>query len=161
MSHPHPLPPIRYSIAGDEHLFAEVSESMSLEAFFRAMAITRAVEQLALPGVLDVCLANASFQIRFSPDLIHPLALLEQVKALEASTTAAGEDRDSRPLEAISAVDSPKSVREEAPATLTRPAAPLAVSCASAPPWPAARACCSCASTAAMAAQRAQAQLKK
>ncbi len=52
------------------------------------MAITRAVEQLALPGVLDVCLANASFQIRFNPDLIHPLELLEQVKALEASTTA-------------------------------------------------------------------------
>ncbi|NQE51009.1 5-oxoprolinase subunit B family protein [Herbaspirillum rubrisubalbicans] len=81
-------PAIRYSIAGDEHLFAEVSEAMSLEAFFRAMAITRAVEQLALPGVLDVCLANASFQIRFNPDLIHPLELLEQVKALEASTTA-------------------------------------------------------------------------
>lgn len=83
-----PATPIRYSIAGDEHLFAEVSESMSLEAFFRAMAITRAVEQLALPGVLDVCLANASFQIRFDPELIHPLALLEQVKALESSTTA-------------------------------------------------------------------------
>lgn len=78
--------PIRYSIAGDEHLFAEVSESMSLDAFFRAMAITRALQQQAIAGVLDICLANASFQIRFNPDLIHPLALLEQVKALEAST---------------------------------------------------------------------------
>lgn len=28
--------PIRYSFGGDEHLFAEVSDSMSLEAFSRA-----------------------------------------------------------------------------------------------------------------------------
>ncbi len=59
---------IRYSFGGDEHLFAEVAESMSLEAFFRGMAITRAIETLQLPGVLDVCLANASFQVRFDPD---------------------------------------------------------------------------------------------
>ena len=64
--------PIRYSFGGDEHLFAEVSESMSLEAFFKGMAVTRAVERLALDGVLDVCLANASFQIRFDPDRIAP-----------------------------------------------------------------------------------------
>lgn len=37
---------IRYSFGGDEHLFAEVAESMSLEAFFRGMAITRAIETL-------------------------------------------------------------------------------------------------------------------
>ncbi|MDH4556094.1 allophanate hydrolase subunit 1 [Pseudomonas sp. BN417] len=80
--------PVRYSFGGDEHLFAEVSESMSLEAFFRGMAITRAVEQQALPGVLDICLANASFQIRFNPDQIAPEALLEKVRELEAQATA-------------------------------------------------------------------------
>ncbi|GFZ63777.1 hypothetical protein PSE10B_02990 [Pseudomonas amygdali pv. eriobotryae] len=62
--------PIRYSFGADEHLFAEVSESMSLEAFFKGLAVTRAVERLELDGVLDVCLANASFQIRFDPDRI-------------------------------------------------------------------------------------------
>jgi allophanate hydrolase subunit 1 len=61
---------------------------MSLEAFFRGMAITRAVEQQALPGVLDICLANASFQIRFNPDQIAPEALLEKVRELEAQATA-------------------------------------------------------------------------
>ena len=40
------------------------------------MAVTRAVERLALEGVLDVCLANASFQIRFDPDRIAPHVLL-------------------------------------------------------------------------------------
>ncbi|XEG73207.1 allophanate hydrolase subunit 1 [Pseudomonas sp. abacavir_1] len=75
---------IRYSFGGDEHLFAEVAESMSLEAFFRGMAVTRAVERQAIPGVLDVCLANASFQIRFDPDQVAPQALLEQVRELES-----------------------------------------------------------------------------
>ena len=79
--------PIRYSLGADEHLFAEVSESMSLEAFFKG-AVTRAVERLALDGVLDVCLANASFQIRFDPDRIAPEALLEAVRGAEAQAVA-------------------------------------------------------------------------
>lgn len=80
--------PIRYSFGGDEHLFAEVSNSMSLEAFFKGMAVTRAVERLALEGVLDVCLANASFQIRFDPDRIAPQALLDAVQSAEAQAVA-------------------------------------------------------------------------
>lgn len=79
---------VRYSFGGDEHLFAEVSESMSLPAFFRGMAITRALEREALPGVLDICLANASFQVRFNPDVIAPEALLERVRQLEAQAVA-------------------------------------------------------------------------
>ena len=80
--------PIRYSFGGDEHLFAEVSDSMSLEAFFKGMAVTRAVERLALEGVLDVCLANASFQIRFDPDRIAPHVLLDAVQSAEAQAVA-------------------------------------------------------------------------
>ncbi|WP_339489515.1 5-oxoprolinase subunit B family protein [Pseudomonas sp. EL_65y_Pfl2_R95] len=80
--------PIRYSFGGDEHLFAEVSEAMSLEAFFRGMSITRAIEERQIPGVLDVCLANASFQVRFNPDVIEPQALLETVRGLETSAVA-------------------------------------------------------------------------
>ncbi|WP_044411906.1 5-oxoprolinase subunit B family protein [Pseudomonas sp. FeS53a] len=79
---------VRYSFGGDEHLFAEVSESMSLSAFFCGMAITRALEREALPGVLDICLANASFQVRFNPDVIAPEALLERVRQLEAQAVA-------------------------------------------------------------------------
>ncbi|GBH18316.1 hypothetical protein BV360_04630 [Pseudomonas syringae pv. actinidiae] len=79
---------IRYSFGADEHLFAEVSDSMSLEAFFKGLAVTRAVERLALDGVLDVCLANASFQIRFDPDRIAPHALLDAVREAEAGAVA-------------------------------------------------------------------------
>lgn len=79
---------IRYSFGGDEHLFAEIDEAMSLDAFFRGMAITRALEAMALPGVLDICLANASFQVRFNPDVIAPDELLAQVKRAQANATA-------------------------------------------------------------------------
>ncbi len=61
---------------------------MSLEAFFKGLAVTRAVERLELDGVLDVCLANASFQIRFDPDRIAPHALLEAVRAAEVDAVA-------------------------------------------------------------------------
>ncbi|WP_263065320.1 5-oxoprolinase subunit B family protein [Dickeya dadantii] len=77
------FPAIRYTFGGDEHLFAEIDEAMSLGAFFRGLAMTRALEQLALPGVLDICLANASFQVRFNPDVIAPQALLETVRRTE------------------------------------------------------------------------------
>ncbi len=59
--------PIRYSFGGDEHLFAEIEESMSLSAFFRGLTLTRALEACQLPGVLDICLANASFRGAFQP----------------------------------------------------------------------------------------------
>jgi len=79
---------IRYSFGGDEHLFVEVSESMSLEAFFRGLAMTRAVQELQLPGIHDICLANASFQIRFDPDVLPPDQLLAAVKGVEALAVA-------------------------------------------------------------------------
>ncbi|PWC18103.1 5-oxoprolinase subunit B family protein [Brenneria corticis] len=74
---------IRYSFGGDEHLFAEIDQAMSLSAFFRGLAITRAIERRAIPGILDICLANASFQIRFNPDVVAPQALLEAVQQEE------------------------------------------------------------------------------
>ena len=33
----------RYSFGGDEHVFVEVDEGMSLEAFFKSLSITTAV----------------------------------------------------------------------------------------------------------------------
>ena len=53
---------VRYSFGGDEHVFAEISEEMSLEAFFKGMAICTELQRRALPGVSEVCPANASAQ---------------------------------------------------------------------------------------------------
>jgi hypothetical protein len=63
---------MRYSFGGDEHIFVEVDESMSLEAFFKALFITNAVRDKAIDGVTEICPANASFQIKFDPDRIKP-----------------------------------------------------------------------------------------
>ncbi len=73
----------RYSFGGDEHLFVEVDEAMSLEAFFKSLSITKAVRENRIKGVTEICPANASFQIKFDPDEIHPNDLMSEVKRLE------------------------------------------------------------------------------
>ncbi len=73
----------RYSFGGDEHIFVEVSEEMSLEAFFKSLSMTNAVRQSDIKGVTEICPANASYQIKFNPDDIHPDDLLTELKRLE------------------------------------------------------------------------------
>jgi acetyl-CoA carboxylase biotin carboxylase subunit len=62
----------RYSFGGDEHLFVEISEEMSLPAFFKGMAICNELRRRALPGVTEICPANAAYLVRFDPDAIAP-----------------------------------------------------------------------------------------
>jgi len=78
------LGPARYSFGGDEHVFVELSEEMSLEAFFKGMAITNAVKRLAIPGVTEICPANASYQIRFRPEVVKPDDLMKLLQSIEA-----------------------------------------------------------------------------
>ena len=75
----------RYSFGGDEHIFVEVDEEMSLDAFFKSLSITEAVAKGDIAGVTEICPANASFQIKFDPDVIAPNDLLERLKALESA----------------------------------------------------------------------------
>jgi allophanate hydrolase subunit 1 len=58
----------RYSWGADEHLFVELAEEMSLRANFRAMAIATKLRERRPDGLLDICPANASYQVRFDPD---------------------------------------------------------------------------------------------
>ncbi|MGB0091203.1 MAG: carboxyltransferase domain-containing protein [Solirubrobacteraceae bacterium] len=74
----------RHSWGADEHLFVEVAEEMSLEAYFRSMAIVTALEQRRPEGVIDICPANASYQVRFDPDVIAPDRLEGLVREVEA-----------------------------------------------------------------------------
>ncbi|ANF57191.1 5-oxoprolinase subunit B family protein [Halotalea alkalilenta] len=68
----------RYSFAGDEFLFVELSEEMKLEAFFRSISITDRLRREAIDGVIEICPANASYQVRYDPDRIDG----NQLKAL-------------------------------------------------------------------------------
>lgn len=77
------LPPARYSFGGDEHIFVELNHEMSLEAFFKGMSITNAIAQRQIAGVTEICPANASYQVRFDPDLMAPDKLMEILKSIE------------------------------------------------------------------------------
>ena len=78
---------IRYVPSGDEFIFVEISEDMSLDAFFKSMAITTELENMKVPGVMEICPANASYQVRFNPDIISVDELLGILKAIEADSS--------------------------------------------------------------------------
>ena len=88
MSSPEPaVLEARYTWGGDEFLFVEVSESMSLAANFRVMSIAARLSAMQLPGIVDVCPANASLLVRFDPDILPPSTLEETVRTIEGDLT--------------------------------------------------------------------------
>ncbi|MCZ2403871.1 carboxyltransferase domain-containing protein [Paenarthrobacter sp. Z7-10] len=88
MSSPTPaVHEARYTWGGDEFLFIEVSESMSLAANFKVMSIASTLSALALPGIVDVCPANASLLVRFDPDVLPPRNLEDTVRTIEGDLT--------------------------------------------------------------------------
>ena len=89
----------RYSFGGDEQVFVEVDEAMSLDAFFKSLAMTNAVRDAAIPGVTEICPANASFQIGFDPDVIRPEAMMERLKDLEETAESAPSRLETRIIE--------------------------------------------------------------
>lgn len=79
----------RYSYGGDEHIFVECDEEMSLEAFFKSLSITSAVKAAGIKGVTEICPANASFQIKYNPDIISPTDMLAELKSIEQAASHA------------------------------------------------------------------------
>jgi len=81
---------VRYSFGGDDHVFVEIEEQMSLEAFFKSLSITNSVRESQISGVTEICPANASYQIKFNPDIIKPEDLLLELKRLEQHAGSSG-----------------------------------------------------------------------
>ncbi|GIN90561.1 allophanate hydrolase [Siminovitchia terrae] len=77
----------RYEYGGDEFIFVELAEEMSLEVNFQAMAITKQLKEEQLSGILDICPSNASYMVRFEPEKIHPDKLISKLKELEQTTS--------------------------------------------------------------------------
>jgi len=73
----------RYTFGGDEHIYVEVDEEMSLDAFFVSLSLSNLVREANIPGVTEICPANASFQVRFNPDIISPDEMMAKIKAFE------------------------------------------------------------------------------
>jgi len=87
------LGPARYTWGGDEFLFVEIAEAMSLAANFKVMSLARALADAALEGVVDICPANASLLVRFNPDLLGHEVLEARVRELEARLDDADQAR--------------------------------------------------------------------
>lgn len=79
-----PRAPARYTWGGDEFLFIEIDEAMSLAANFTVMEMANRLTETRPNGIIDVCPANASLLIRFDPDVLEPDALLAAMKEIEA-----------------------------------------------------------------------------
>ena len=79
----------RYSFGADEHVFVEVDEAMSLEAFFKSLSMATAVREAQIKGVTEICPANASFQVKFDPDVIAPDDMRAELKRIETAAEKA------------------------------------------------------------------------
>lgn len=78
----------RFSFGGDEHILCECSEEMSFEAFFKSLTAMRLLRESGIDGITEVLGGNASYLVRFDPDVIHPDDMLRETQAIDR---AAGE----------------------------------------------------------------------
>ncbi|MBZ8118926.1 carboxyltransferase domain-containing protein [Roseovarius sp. LXJ103] len=89
----------RYTYGGDEHIYVEMDDEMSLDAFFKSLSMSNAVRAANIDGVTEICPANASFQVRFDPDVIAPADMLARVKELESKAETAEKRMTTRIIE--------------------------------------------------------------
>lgn len=73
----------RFSFVGDEYIYAEISRKMSVSTSFKALAVTRELHARTIPGIIDICPANASYLIRYNPDIVSPYDLLDYLKEID------------------------------------------------------------------------------
>lgn len=62
----------RLSHGGDEFVFVELSEEMSLATTLRVLAITDELRGRKVPGITDICPAHISYMLRISPEQLDP-----------------------------------------------------------------------------------------
>ncbi len=84
----HATTTARYTWGGDEFLFVEITEEMSLESNFISNSIAAALEAREILGIVDICPANASLLIRFNPDVLEHADLEQTVRGLESEVRA-------------------------------------------------------------------------
>ena len=79
------LPLARYEYGGDEFVFVQLDEAMSLDINFKVVSIVKELREKNLPGIVDICHANASYMVRIDPDELHPDDLIAELKRIEES----------------------------------------------------------------------------
>jgi urea carboxylase len=69
----------RMSFGGEEFVFVELTEYMSLSGALRIQAITAGLAEINLDGVVDICPSNASYMLRVDPNRCDPRSLHEPI----------------------------------------------------------------------------------
>lgn len=77
------LPQTRFNFCGDEYIHAEISRDMRIESNFKALAVTNELRKRKIPGIVDVVSGNASYLVRFNPDIISANDLLDYLKEID------------------------------------------------------------------------------
>jgi urea carboxylase len=62
----------RLSFGGDEFVFVELAQEMSLTTTLKVIAITDDVRDRQISGVVDICPAHVSYLLRVAPDVLDP-----------------------------------------------------------------------------------------
>jgi urea carboxylase len=104
------LPQARYSYGGDEYVFVELAEAMSLKVNFRAMAITNKLrDDNNIEGITDICPSNASYMVRIDPEVLHPDELISRLKHIdeEVGEDVSGFELDTRIVDVPVMIEDP------------------------------------------------------
>jgi urea carboxylase len=72
----------RLSFGGDEFIFVELSEEMSLETTLRVLAITDELRSREVAGIVDICPAHVSYMLRVTPEVLDPRSMPEVLEAI-------------------------------------------------------------------------------
>src|SRR5690625_47569 len=97
----------RYEYGGDEFIFVELSEEMSLEVNFQAFAITQKLREENISVIFDICPSNASYMIRIDPDQIDQDELIAKLKEYESNISLDGLEISSRMVDVPILFDDP------------------------------------------------------
>jgi len=73
----------RFTFGGDEHLLVECADEMSMRAFFKSLSAAELIKKSSLIGLDEINAGNASYQVKFNPDLIKPAELLSEIKKID------------------------------------------------------------------------------
>ncbi|MBU8880729.1 carboxyltransferase domain-containing protein [Bacillus sp. FJAT-29790] len=77
------LPETKFNFGGDEYIYAEISRDMRVESNFKALAVTEELRKREIPGITDIVSSNASYLVRYNPDIIAARDLLDYIKKID------------------------------------------------------------------------------
>ncbi|MFK2826366.1 carboxyltransferase domain-containing protein [Bacillus sp. B190/17] len=77
------FPETRFDFCGDEYIYAEISKEMRIESNFKVISITNELRKRNIPGMVEIYPSNASYLIRYDPNVISSHHLLDYLQEID------------------------------------------------------------------------------